>query len=131
MIKTFGRCKAGNVQFSDFKYFFTASEHVKCDALVEPLKAIELIIEAALVDHERWESEPVEYTSGMVEKKIKQAILSMICSWTTQHTVTWRCDTARYEEDVQGRVVKWRANEDGTRNMLTCLLYTSPSPRDS
>ena len=55
----------------------------------------------------------------MVEKKIKQAILSMIGSWTTQHTVSWRCDTAKYEEDVRGRIVKWRANEDGTRNMLT------------
>ena len=119
LIKQFGRCKAGNVQYSDCKYFFTASDHVKCDALVEPLKGIESIIEAALVDHERWESEPTEYTSGLVEKKIKQAILSMIGSWTTQHTVSWRCDTAKYEEDVRGRVVKWRANEDGTRNMLT------------
>ena len=119
LILEWGRCRAGNVQPSDCKYAFTASDHAPCDALKEVFDKIEEIVVAACARSHLWASEPREYTEDTCRREVKLFILSMIGSWTTQHSYNWRCEVAALEDDVVGRVERWRDNGDGTTKFMS------------
>ena len=95
LILKYGRCRAGNVQPYDCKYAFTASDHAPCNALVRPFKQFEEIVFAACGKSDQWSSETEVYDTPACEKEVKPFILSMIGSWTTQHSDTWKCDGGR------------------------------------
>ena len=119
LILEWGRCRAGNVQPSDCKYAFTASDHAPCDALKEVFDKIEEIVVAACARSHLWASEPREYSEDTCRREVKLFILSMIGSWTTQHSYNWRCEVAALEDDVVGRVERWRDNGDGTTKFMS------------
>ena len=66
---------------------------------------------------------PTKYTTAEVAKEVKGFILPMIGSWTTQHFYNWRCDNAKFEEDVNHDVPACRVTSihggDGRMRLMS------------
>ena len=114
----------GRVTAAHVVHNFHASRHAACDALVKPFDAIERIVRKMFEQHkfqpkgkDCWDPARI-YTENEVTKELKGFMLPMLGSWTTQHSYTWECETANFEEDVSGDAKRISINRDGGLNLM-------------
>ena len=118
-----GYSKAGKITIDHVAYTFRTICHAPADALYDPLVAIEGIIASMFELHKFPPRDGCgpdrKYTTVEVAKDVKGFILPMIGSWTTQHSYNWRCDNAKFEEDVSDSVCRLSTNIDGTMKLMS------------
>ena len=99
-----------------------------------PDKAIDLVDEAGSSLRIEIDSVPTEI--DVVERRIRQIEIERLALAKETDAVSGERlqdldrEIADLQEELAGLTVRWQSEKDAIESLQTCLLYTSPSPRD-